>query len=93
MNLWGNPGARAPQVKLQSMPGKYTGPMDASRQILRNHGPKGFFKGLAAPLVTVAAVNAVIFAARGRMEKLLAHVDGGFPPPTDSVPSTLRARV
>lgn len=86
MKLGGNNLARVPQVKLQSMPGKYTGPLDVSRQIIRNHGPKGFFKGLAAPLITVAAVNAVIFAARGRMEKLLAHVDGGWPPQNDFVP-------
>ena len=64
------------QVKLQSQPGKYGGPLDASRQVLRNHGPKGFFKGLGAPLVTVALFNAVLFAARGRMEKILANPDG-----------------
>lgn len=45
-------------------------------QILATHGVKGFFKGLSTPLVTVAAFNAVLFAARGGMERLLAHSDG-----------------
>ena len=45
-------------------------------QILANHGVRGLFKGLSAPLVTVAGFNAVLFAARGNMERLLAHPDG-----------------
>ena len=45
-------------------------------QILATHGVNGFFKGLSTPLVTVAAFNAVLFAARGSMERLLAHSDG-----------------
>lgn len=45
-------------------------------QILATHGAKGFFKGLSTPLVTVAAFNAVLFASRGSMERLLAHPDG-----------------
>ncbi len=45
-------------------------------QLLAEEGTKGFFKGLAAPLATVAIYNAVLFAARGNMERLLAHSDG-----------------
>lgn len=45
-------------------------------QIYATHGVRGFFKGLSAPLVTVAAFNAVLFAAKGSMERLLAHTDG-----------------
>ena len=49
-------------------------------QILATHGAKGFFKGLSIPLVTVAAYNAVLFASRGSMERMLAHPDGGWQP-------------
>lgn len=34
------------------------------------------YKGMGAPLATVAAFNAVLFSARGTMERLLAHKDG-----------------
>ena len=34
------------------------------------------FKGMAAPLATVALFNAVLFATRGQMEILLKHEDG-----------------
>jgi hypothetical protein len=34
------------------------------------------YKGMAAPLATVALFNAVLFASRGQMEALLAHKDG-----------------
>lgn len=45
-------------------------------QTLASDGIKGLFKGMGAPLATVALFNAVLFATRGQMEKLLAHSDG-----------------
>ena len=39
----------------------------------------GLFKGLGAPLATVALFNAVLFATRGQMENLLVHEDGMSP--------------
>mmetsp|Transcript_965 Transcript_965/g.2929 ORF Transcript_965/g.2929 Transcript_965/m.2929 type:complete len:288 (-) Transcript_965:471-1334(-) len=63
------------KVKLQTTPGNITA-ATAARKLLAEEGAKGFFKGLAAPLATVAVYNAVLFAARGNMERLLAHPDG-----------------
>ena len=34
------------------------------------------YRGMGAPLATVALFNAVLFSVRGRMERLLAHADG-----------------
>ena len=46
-------------------------------QTLASEGVRGLFRGMAAPLATVALFNAVLFATRGQMERLLAHPDGG----------------
>ena len=45
-------------------------------QTIGEHGVLGLFRGMAAPFATVAFYNAVIFAARGQMEKALSHADG-----------------
>lgn len=45
-------------------------------QTLVNEGIKGIYKGISAPLATVAVFNAVLFASRGQMETLLKHADG-----------------
>ena len=45
-------------------------------QTLASEGVRGLFRGMAAPLATVALFNAVLFATRGQMERLLAHPDG-----------------
>lgn len=45
-------------------------------QTLVNEGIKGIYKGISAPLATVALFNAVLFASRGQMEVLLKHADG-----------------
>ena len=47
-----------------------------SVQTLKHEGLRGLFKGMAAPLATVALFNAVLFATRGQMELLLQHEDG-----------------
>lgn len=44
-------------------------------QTLMREGIKGLYKGMAAPLATVALFNAVLFASRGQMAVLLAHKD------------------
>jgi solute carrier family 25 carnitine/acylcarnitine transporter 20/29 len=49
----------------------------ATLQTLVNEGLKGIYKGISAPLATVALFNAVLFASRGQMEVLLQHKDGG----------------
>ena len=34
------------------------------------------YRGMGAPLATVALFNAILFSVRGKMERLLAHADG-----------------
>lgn len=71
------------KVKLQSQPAplpgqppKYAGAMDAVKQTLAGEGPRGLYKGMGAPLATVAAFNAVLFTVRGQMEGLLRSQPG-----------------
>jgi len=45
-------------------------------QTIMKEGIKGIYKGMGAPLATVAVFNAVLFASRGQMEVLLSHTDG-----------------
>ncbi|XP_027361000.1 mitochondrial carnitine/acylcarnitine carrier-like protein [Abrus precatorius] len=66
------------KVKLQSQPTplpgqlpKYSGAIDAVKQTVAAEGPRGLYKGMGAPLATVAAFNAVLFTVRGQMEALL----------------------
>ncbi|XP_074358698.1 mitochondrial carnitine/acylcarnitine carrier-like protein [Apium graveolens] len=66
------------KVKLQSQPvplpgqaPKFSGAIDAVRQTIATEGAGGLFKGMGAPLATVAALNAILFTARGQMEALL----------------------
>lgn len=73
------------KVKLQSQPAptpgrppRYAGAFDAVRQTVAAEGPKGLYKGMGAPLATVAALNAVLFTVRGQMEGLLRS-DLGVP--------------
>jgi solute carrier family 25 carnitine/acylcarnitine transporter 20/29 len=46
------------------------------KQTLAAEGPKGLYKGMGAPLATVAVFNAVLFTARGQMEALLRDAPG-----------------
>lgn len=57
---------------------RFSGPIDAAARTLRTEGIKGMYKGMGAPLATVALFNAVLFASRGQMEVLLAHPDGAL---------------
>ncbi|KAL8532380.1 hypothetical protein ACS0TY_008830 [Phlomoides rotata] len=71
------------KVKLQSQPTplpgqapKYAGAFDAVKQTIAAEGPKGLYKGMGAPLATVAAFNAVLFTVRGQMEAYLRTAPG-----------------
>ncbi|KAL0463406.1 UNVERIFIED_CONTAM: Mitochondrial carnitine/acylcarnitine carrier-like protein [Sesamum latifolium] len=71
------------KVKLQSQPTplpgqppKYAGAIDAVKQTLAAEGPRGLYKGMGAPLATVAAFNAVLFTVRGQMETFLRSAPG-----------------
>ncbi|MED6133018.1 hypothetical protein PIB30_024392 [Stylosanthes scabra] len=71
------------KVKLQSQPApvpgqapKYSGAIDAVKKTLAAEGPRGLYKGMGAPLATVAAFNAVLFTVRGQMESLVRTQPG-----------------
>ncbi|KAG0472761.1 hypothetical protein HPP92_014618 [Vanilla planifolia] len=71
------------KVKLQSQPAprpgqpaKYSGAIDAVKQTIAADGPRGLYKGMGAPLATVAAFNAVLFTVRGQMEAVLRSEPG-----------------
>ncbi|KAK6154138.1 hypothetical protein DH2020_013777 [Rehmannia glutinosa] len=71
------------KVKLQSQPTplpgqlpKYAGAIDAVKQTLAAEGPGGLYKGMGAPLATVAAFNAVLFTVRGQLEAFLRSEPG-----------------
>ncbi|KAM1034123.1 hypothetical protein ACFX13_038290 [Malus domestica] len=71
------------KVKLQSQPTplpgqppKFSGAFDAVKQTLAAEGAGGLYKGMGAPLATVAAFNAVLFTVRGQMETLLRSQPG-----------------
>eukprot|EP00898_Chlorokybus_atmophyticus_P008291 jgi/Chlat1/8463/Chrsp80S07861 len=70
------------KVKLQSQPAplpgqapKFAGAVDAVRQTVAAEGPRGLYKGMGAPLATVAVFNAVLFTARGQVESVLRGGD------------------
>lgn len=48
----------------------------APMQTVSEGGMTSLFRGMGAPFATVAFYNAILFAARGQMESLLAHADG-----------------
>lgn len=71
------------KVKLQSQPTplpgqppKYSGAIDAVKKTLAAEGPGGLYKGMGAPLATVAAFNALLFSVRGQMETILRSSPG-----------------
>ncbi|KAK1379127.1 Mitochondrial carnitine/acylcarnitine carrier-like protein [Heracleum sosnowskyi] len=71
------------KVKLQSqpipLPGQapmFSGAIDAVKKTVAAEGAGGLFKGMGAPLATVAAFNAVLFSVRGQMETLLRSEPG-----------------
>ncbi|KAK9867689.1 hypothetical protein WJX84_006372 [Apatococcus fuscideae] len=80
------------KVKLQGQPHPkpgelphYNGAIDATRKTLAEGGVRALFRGMGAPLATVAVYNAVLFSARGSMERVLAHADGSDLTPMDQV--------
>ncbi|KAF5201365.1 Mitochondrial carnitine/acylcarnitine carrier-like protein [Thalictrum thalictroides] len=71
------------KVKLQSQPvplagqlPKYTGAIDAVKKTIVAEGLGGMYKGMGAPLATVAAFNAVLFTVRGQLESILRSEPG-----------------
>lgn len=63
-------------VPLPGQPPKFSGAIDAVKKTIAAEGAGGLFKGMGAPLATVAAFNAVLFSVRGQMEALLRSEPG-----------------
>ncbi|KAH9299381.1 hypothetical protein KI387_031063 [Taxus chinensis] len=60
------------KVKLQSqIRGQYAGATDALTKTIAQQGFAGLYRGMGAPLATVAALNALLFTTRGQMEVFL----------------------
>ncbi|GAA5837298.1 hypothetical protein JCM9279_005644 [Rhodotorula babjevae] len=53
-------------------PGQFKGTMDIALQTLRNEGILAFYKGVTPPLVGIAAVNSLLFAANTAARRLLS---------------------
>lgn len=55
---------------------QFTSAIDALKKTVAAEGAKGLYKGMGAPLATVAVFNAVLFTVRGQMESLLRSKPG-----------------
>lgn len=52
--------------------GMFTGPMDILKQTLRNEGFLALYKGMASPLIGIAGVNSLLFAAYGISKRIIS---------------------
>ncbi|KAF9402402.1 hypothetical protein BGZ94_004943 [Podila epigama] len=58
------------RLQIEGPSGRFSGPMDCLRKTIQNEGFLGLYKGMASPLVGVAAVNALLFAAYSNLKKI-----------------------
>lgn len=59
------------KVRLQSAPeGRYSGAMDVVKQIMKNEGFKGFYKGTLTPLIGVGACVSIQFSVNEYMKRM-----------------------
>ncbi|PVV02278.1 hypothetical protein BB560_003271 [Smittium megazygosporum] len=56
------------KVRLQSNPSKYTGALDCMRQLVRENGVSGLYKGTTSPLIGIGACVSIQFLALERMK-------------------------
>lgn len=70
------------QTQLHSSQVKYGGAIDCARSIIRLEGFRAFYKGMVAPLISNAPINAIVFGAeRTITRQLRKHRDTfGFDP-------------
>ncbi|KAG0067269.1 mitochondrial carrier [Linnemannia elongata] len=65
------------RLQIEGPNGRFVGPMDCLRKTIKNEGFLGLYKGMASPLVGVAAVNALLFAAYSNFKKIQEPYPGG----------------
>lgn len=65
------------KVRMQTAPpGMYKGMVDCMQQIGRQHGVRGFYRGIAAPLMGVTPMNAVYFWGFDQGKKIATGIGG-----------------
>ena len=66
------------KVRLQSVHGasKYSGMVDCARQTVQTEGLRGFYRGMAPPLVMAGILNGVMFSVNGQMKRAVAWQSG-----------------
>ncbi|KAI8338581.1 mitochondrial carrier [Chlamydoabsidia padenii] len=64
------------KVRLQLDHGRFNGAWDCGVQTVKNEGFLALYKGMAAPLVGIGAVNALLFAANSQFKSLLQDHPG-----------------
>lgn len=68
------------KVRLQSAPeGTYSGAGDVIKQLMKNEGPKGFYKGTLTPLIGVGACVSVQFSVNEFMKRYYDNKLNGQP--------------
>lgn len=66
------------KVRLQlAAPGTYSGPVDVAKQLIKNEGPRAFYKGTLTPLVGIGACVSVQFSVNQGMKRYYDGVNGG----------------
>ncbi|GAA99125.1 uncharacterized protein L969DRAFT_94303 [Mixia osmundae IAM 14324] len=74
------------KTRAQTSPrGMFKGPLDIATQTIRKEGVLALYKGMASPLIGVAGVNSLLFAAYGQAKHLVS------PYPELSLPQTALA--
>jgi len=59
------------KVRMQTTAGLYTGIADCAATTVRNEGPRALFKGILAPLLANAPINATLFVVNGAMVRYM----------------------
>lgn len=67
------------KVRVQAHPTLYTGYFNCAASIFHNEGFKGFFRGLAAPVLGAGAENGMLFAGFGMGQRLYSELAGVEP--------------
>ncbi|KAI8989294.1 mitochondrial carrier domain-containing protein [Pilobolus umbonatus] len=65
------------KVRLQTQPSPpiYKNAMDCFRQLVKQDGPKGLYRGVASPLAGIGLCNAVVFMSNGEFRRILQKGD------------------
>lgn len=70
------------KVRLQSdASGKYSGPLDVVKKLVKEEGPRAFYKGTLTPLVGVGACVSIQFAVNEYMKRSVFDINKGLTGP------------